>query len=725
MIRRWVRAACISAVIVALALFAGVLATALRGDDADLSYRRADYDVTIAANGDMRVVQHLDIRLKDRDNDRPWRQLFQQYRIDPSNLTDIKDVSVTNATTGERYARIAPRSPSSVPSSQWDGEFARHWYIADVTDGVDDPPEYVSPASPHDDVPSKRVEIGWNIPATTKADHLRFDIAMTFVGTATAYDDVAALQWEPIGEDNQIPVGEFSATVRFPQGVTRSNSWAWLHYTGRSTTSRSANGDLHFTASDIRNGQYLNLVTIFDVTHASGVVRHGEGGAKDRIMRQEAQQEQAWRERQQRRARVLLISAVVVAGIGLLLIALGVAASVRSNREVRYHGDIEYWRDPPAMSPASAAALLAVMEPVGSSKLTSRQMAATVLSLASKRAIAIYPGSSARYRGFDAAPYDPSVVANALRADPSDRREATNTIVLLPAIREHRADLRLSASEDAALRLLEKAGERSGSTVFDLNEMREAFKGWSGGYQVQERYQTAVGTEFARLGATSSTGVWARVCGFIALTGALVMGLAYIGLGELALACLVAGPVLFGSCLVIFSARSTGLSATGQELAGQVLGLRRYLQHFSDFKDRGAEDLVLWDRYLVYAAAFGISETAMRQLAKVYPQLTDPQWLDAHAGGAMLYPLYRPYLPAMYGGVVGSQGLDAMQAAPGTLSAGFGDIGAQLSSSFADLSNTIQSAAPSTSSGSSGGSFSGGGFGGMSGGSGGGSFGGR
>lgn len=91
----------------------------------------------------------------------------------------------------------------------------------------------------------------------------------------------------------------------------------------------------------------------------------------------------------------------------------------------------------------------------------------------------------------------------------------------------------------------------------------------------------------------------------------------------------------------------------------------------------------------------------------------------------MLYPLYRPYLPAMYGGVVGSQGLDAMQAAPGTLSAGFGDIGAQLSSSFADLSNTIQLAAPSTSSGSSGGSFSGGGFGGMSGGSGGGSFGGR
>ena len=32
---------------------------------------------------------------------------------------------------------------------------------------------------------------------------------------------------------------------------------------------------------------------------------------------------------------------------------------------------------------------------------------------------------------------------------------------------------------------------------------------------------------------------------------------------------------------------------------------------------------------MVYAAAFGISDRVMRELAKAYPQVNDPAWLDA------------------------------------------------------------------------------------------------
>ena len=53
--------------------------------------------------------------------------------------------------------------------------------------------------------------------------------------------------------------------------------------------------------------------------------------------------------------------------------------------------------------------------------------------------------------------------------------------------------------------------------------------------------------------------------------------------------------------------------------------------------------MVLWDRYLVYAAAFGISDRVMAEFAKAYPQVTDPQWLDAHGAGSLLYWSYRPY----------------------------------------------------------------------------------
>lgn len=150
--------------------------------------------------------------------------------------------------------------------------------------------------------------------------------------------------------------------------------------------------------------------------------------------------------------------------------------------------------------------------------------------------------------------------------------------------------------------------------------------------------------------------------------------------------------------------------------------MKRYMEDFSDFRDRGVADLTLWGRYMVYATAFGISEKAMKQLLKAYPQLADPNWLDANASDSLLYWSYRSwYFNHHYAGPA-SFDTNSMDFSP---SANFGDIGAQLESGFADIQSTIAAASPSSSYSGSGGSFSGGGFGGSSGGSGGGSFGGR
>lgn len=170
------------------------------------------------------------------------------------------------------------------------------------------------------------------------------------------------------------------------------------------------------------------------------------------------------------------------------------------------------------------------------------------------------------------------------------------------------------------------------------------------------------------------------------------------------------------------------LTDEGQRYGGQVAGLKRYLTDFSDFTDRGVLDMTLWGRYMVYATAFGISKKAMAQLARAYPEVADPQWLDEHAGTSYMYMPLRS--SSLLGASVGTS-LGASTIDPAAFSANFGDLGAQLSSSFADVRSTISAAAPSSSSGGSGsfggsgGSFSGGGFGGSSGGSGGGSFGGR
>ncbi len=722
--------ALIAAVISAMVVLAAAVGL---GNSSDQSYRSLDYDVTVLRNGDLKVTQRIDMKLKERDGDRPWRQLYQQYALKASNLTNIADVSVKNLTTGERYGETAPQSPEGIDESAWNERYARHWYIADVTGGDDDPQPYSrdDPATgkPYDS--DRTAEIGWNIPYTNKANSLKFEVTMTLEGVSTAYSDVAKFQWEPFGDRNQIPIGTVNGTVRFPEGVTARNSWAWLHFSGTSTTSRDDDGTLHFTAYDARNGQHLDLVAMFDASQSHGVQRTSPDAAKEATIRDEDRQETQWRQDQQRRARRLLALAIGLSLVGLIVIVGGVAASIRSNRQSQYHGDIEYWRDPPNMSPASAAGLLSVLQKVSASTLSSRQMASTVLSLASKKAIAIYPGASSNYRGIDMSRASASQISAMFQNDMrlSGRMNDTSTIMIMPVCVNNRKSLRLSQSEEGVLQLLEAGAERVGSAVFDLREMKAAFKGWDDGYKVQNRYVTGFKNEFARLGATSSSGGVAKGLGVIAVILGFVGLVGLSANGQLALSLIVGGLTLFGGFFVLFSSKGTGLTEKGQNLAGQVLGLKRYLEHFSDFSDRGPADLVLWDRYLVYAAAFGISKKAVKELAAAYPELRDPQWLDANAGGSLLYWQYRPFFWGMAAGQLGGAGPNAGAGFtggfdPGTLSANVGDIGAQLTASFADLSSTIQAARPS-SSGGSGGSFSSGGFGGVGGGSGGGSFGGR
>lgn len=170
-----------------------------------------------------------------------------------------------------------------------------------------------------------------------------------------------------------------------------------------------------------------------------------------------------------------------------------------------------------------------------------------------------------------------------------------------------------------------------------------------------------------------------------------------------------------------------GVELTGLAAKTRPLALRAVSQMLSG---SGGADLALWDQYLVYATAMGMSKRTLRELAKAYPQIQNPDWLDDNATDSLVYWNFR------YASIGDTHdGSSRASTGDGTglgfglgpadsdhLGASFGgilDFGAQLGSGFNEISATIRGAAPASASidGSSG-SFSGGG-------SGGGSFGGR
>ncbi|MZJ03066.1 DUF2207 domain-containing protein, partial [Enterococcus durans] len=400
----------LSTIVVTLTMLGIVLINAQTSDEEpDLSYRTLDYDVAVQRNGDLKVTQHIDMRLKDRGRD--WKQMYQRYTLKSKNLTDISDIGVKDVSNGETYRQGDFVFPDN--ADNWNDEHAGRWYIVDVTEDENDP----QPFNPQTDGLSddgqadKTLEIGWNIPQTVSEDSLKFDVSMTLHGVSTAYDDVVSFQWEPFGEENQIPIGTVTGKVTFPNGINGKNSWAWLHTKNTSTTNRGDNGSLMFSANDVRAGDYLDVVAMFDASQAQGVARTKSGAYKQRLIDDETKQEREWRSSQHTKAVKRVAGWIFAALIGIALAVAALYFAIVSFRKSQYKGDIEYWRDLPDLSPAAAAKMEDIMSASSSifgsgktknaDKLANRQMSATVMSLASKGAIAIYPGPVDLYNGID------------------------------------------------------------------------------------------------------------------------------------------------------------------------------------------------------------------------------------------------------------------------------------------------------------------------------------
>ena len=101
--------------VVAAALLLGVtfLDVNLTSDvEPDLSYRTLDYDVMVLKNGDLKVTQHIDMKLNDRGFD--WKQMYQQYTLKANNLTNISDISVKDVTNNETYIQGRFVNPNDV-----------------------------------------------------------------------------------------------------------------------------------------------------------------------------------------------------------------------------------------------------------------------------------------------------------------------------------------------------------------------------------------------------------------------------------------------------------------------------------------------------------------------------------------------------------------------------------------------------------------------------------
>ena len=744
-------------------IFLFVRARSASASNSDMTYTNMDYTAHIQSNGDLKVTEYVTVKLKDRG--RTWRQLFQHFTLDSTQANDITDISVSSVTDNKVYSEksYSDTDTNRISTVTWDSEAANSWYIAKTTSGgtpygdyhsSEDAPAVSAPGS----TPlTTEVELGWNIPVTTCGEYT-YKLEMTFKNAVSQYKDAAKFQWSVIDDKNSLPVKHVQGHFYFPEGTAKS--WAWYHFEGKSAKHRGEDNSLVFTAENVHPYQYLDIVAMYQNPHTE-CRRISDSSTVRQTISRETNSENRYNENRRREAVLTLVMLGAAAVLAVFLSLACVIAAFITFRKNRYTPTGDYYRDLPPVSPSLAARIYDdLADYTGESakgKTRSRQVSALMLSLVSKKAIAVYPGTPSVYANLDLGTASNADIAQAFAGNEKSAAKGTFTFHLLPAATDPDstawASLNLSKTENALLKILYKASKKLRTDTFSSGELKAAISAHDVDNGTLRRFNSSLTSEYAsaRIKSTGGTAGLAALCIILGLAGFIeifVLSQLFAPFAYYVVAGMVS---LFFAVFAYQYGNIRKPTQKGEGYLRQIEGLRNYLRDFSNFKDRSVEDMVLWDRYLVYAAAFGMTEAVLRQLRDEISaftssgQLSDAAAMDAISTRWLWMPGYAWY--GYYGGgssgtMFGGQGAPDMSGFANDLgSAGFGGLG-DFASAFGDslgsvgdtISDAIQTIDSTSGSGSSGfgsggwssGGFSGGGgFGGGGGGGGGGSFGGR
>lgn len=739
-----------------------------------LRYTSMIYHARMQTNGNLDVTEKLTVDLPNREG--AWRQLYTRFLLDSRQATGIKNISVTNETSQQTYTQTSYQKANTheIPIDEWNSQAANTWYLTKVDDDgyiqetSSNPADLkLKPTQPGESHQTQRVELGWNIPVTYKGTYT-FSIHMTFENAITQYRDASQFQWSLIDKSNTVPIDHVKGHFYFPKGTKKS--WAWYHFTGESTKKRGAHNSLIFTADAVAPGQYLDILSMF--THDSmKCARKSTAAIVDKTQKTEADSEARYNKQVQQKARRTVWVFFGSTAASIIMACLAWSMALKAYKKYRYQPSGDYRREPPDFSPSLA---VRVYEDMAANlgervhgKTKSKQISSLMLSLISKKAIAVYPGKSSYYTSFNLDNPTDQEIGSAMVSMQNDRHQhsyaSAMTVHILPALihtdSQEYQDLHLNSTEAALGKVLLRVSEEKGSPTFDSTDMSSILKKTKNA-NLLKTFNSSLAGEYKQAYIKSASYPLGAT-----LTAYLMV---LLGLWEFFQASQLFSPfayyLVLGLATIIsgLAARKYGkihpVTAKGKDYFYQVESLRNYLRDFSQFNDRGVQDLVLWDRYLVYAAAFGMTKEVLQQFHQQISVMNamgqaqsgvDGQASLGMAAG-MDYSMSATrwfWMPdilvshkSSWGSGMGeSSGLGGQGFAndmPSSAFNNFGDFASDFSSSFSSIGDTVGSAISqaygSSDSGYSdsgyfgGGGFSGGGgFGGGGGGGGGGSFGGR
>lgn len=543
-----------------------------------------NYDVVITANGDINVTETWDIKIEET------RTLYKNFEIDKDKYSKISNVYVEEITGNTSNKFVQTNSYNYYVDT---GKY----YALNLNQNM--------------------FEIAWGTNWSDQKEEKKYKISYTINGGITNYADCSEFYWQFLGDEFKIPAKKIKGTITLPSGIQKkSDIRVWGHIESLNGNIKVKNtNEIEFKVNNYKGNQYLEVRLLLPPNIVNNTERTYNIEALDSILREE--KSNASSANMTRIFRIILTVVVGVLAVGIIYFELKsikkYVKMIKDNKSQTIQPEInyEYFRDIPNenISPGQAVFLMnSKNEPVHGD--FSNIFAATVLKLAYKKYFELKvkemeDGKKISYMEFSkkAAEYKFKKKYGAERTEidlQPDEIEILDYILKIAkeenklAIQNINAHIKENeANAEEFIELIEK--------VQDKIEVAQKVNGNINSNSDKEikKYHEEIALNMVILLA---------IFGLAGLT--YVMSLGILGIF----------PII--NLILLHRAKKSlsYLSQNGIDESNKLGALKRYIEDYSLLNQKDMLSLEVWEYFLIYATAFGVSKEVLKQLETQYKE---------------------------------------------------------------------------------------------------------
>ncbi len=565
-----------------------------------------NFDIKIMDNGDVYMTEIWDADLYDTNT------LFKTFNKN-ERFKELTDVTVSEIDAEGNTIKVFQNS----------GAYAYH-EAKDFFHAMDDD--------------SGNFEIAWGVSADG-TEHRYFKINYIIKNCVKVYNDCAEFYWQVIGNQWEMDTDYVSGTVTLPSSVTNIDDFrVWAHGPLTGVIEKDGNDACTFNVSHMPTETFLELRIVFPTNIVPlSTNKVGVNGLDDILAEEQKNADEANRQRQQAKMKSLGIAfcGVVIYMLSAIK-AVGTFGKISEKyneaNQIQGNYDFDYFRDIPdeKLSPVAAAKL--ANDTINNKNVFSSIM----MSLTEKNWMMITPGENKESTMIDLNIGLEDEVKEETKTEEGKESQSEN--VEKPVFPSKKRE-DLTEDEQRVLDYLAKVGQRFSLKDFEKYADKHASSFYNlltkvtdiASRTIENKYEDKKNKKIAQeLSSTKST-CWILVI-LLPFLMSFAVNIPYSYVKVILVPLGIAELILLVDMIKASSLKKKVSIYTeqGAEEKGKWKGLKKFMEDFSLIDEREIPELVLWEKYLVYATAFGIADKVMKQLKTRFPELNDDSYINSH-----------------------------------------------------------------------------------------------